>query len=53
MNFSKMLINFRKSVTVALIFLMYIGKEDIFKYMRYEVTMTVYMGSITNQRKVP
>ena len=29
------------------------GKEDICKYMQYEVTMTVHMGRIANQRKVP
>ena len=31
----------------------YEGKEEIHKYMQYEVTMTVCMGRIANQRKVP
>ena len=32
---------------------MYEGKEEIHKYMQYEVSMTVCVGWITNQRKVP
>ena len=31
----------------------YVGKEDIHKYMQYEVSMTVYVGRAANQRKVP
>ena len=31
----------------------YEGKEEIHTYMQYEVSMTVCMGRITNQRKVP
>ena len=30
-----------------------VGKEEIHKYMQYEVFMIVYMGRIANQRKVP
>ena len=30
-----------------------VGKEEIHKYMQYEVSMTVCMGMTTNQRKVP
>ena len=29
------------------------GKEEIHKYMQYEVSVTVCMGMIANQRKVP
>ena len=29
----------------------YVCKEEIFKYMWYEVSMTAYIGRITNQRK--
>ena len=32
---------------------MYAGKEEILKNMWYEVSMTVYMGRIANQRKTP
>ena len=52
MDFKKMLINSRKKVTVAL-FLVGVGKEEIHKYIKYEVSMTVCMGRTTNQRKVP
>ena len=31
----------------------YVGKEDIQKYMHHEVSITVYIGRIANQRKVP
>ena len=30
-----------------------IGKEEIHKYMQYEVSMTAYVGKIANQRKIP
>ena len=33
--------------------LLYEGKEQIHKYMQYEVSMTVCMGSIANQSKEP
>ena len=29
------------------------GKENIHKYMQYEVSKTVCMGRIANQRKIP
>ena len=32
---------------------MYEGKEGIHKYMQYEVSMTLYMDRIANQKKVP
>ena len=31
----------------------YVGKNEIHKYMQYEVSMTVCTGRIANQRKVP
>ena len=31
----------------------YVGKKEIHKYMQYEVSKTVHMGRIANQRKVP
>ena len=31
----------------------YVGKEDIHKYMQYDASVTVYMGRIANRRKVP
>ena len=48
-----MLINFRKYVILALLLFVYVGKEEIKKYMKYEVSMTAYMGRVTNQRKIP
>ena len=53
MDFKKMLINFRKKCYRGIIPFVYEGKEEIYKYMQYEVSMTVYMGSNANQRKVP
>ena len=32
---------------------MYEGKDEIHKYMQYEVSITVCMGRIANQRKIP
>ena len=52
MNSKKMLINFRYGY-IDIIPFVYIGKEEIYKYMQYEVSMTVYMGRVANQRKVP
>ena len=51
MNFKKMLINFRKKVSGIIPFV-YVGKEEIHKYMQYEITMTVCVGRIANQRKL-
>ena len=47
-----MLINFRKKGYSSIIPFMYEGKEELHKYMQYEVFMTVNMGRATNQRKV-
>ena len=43
MDFKKMLINFRKKAFI------YVGKEEIHKYVQYVVSMTVCMGRTTNQ----
>ena len=53
MAFMKMLLNFRKKGHRGIIPFVYQGKEKIHKYMQYEVPMTVCMGRIANQRKVP
>ena len=37
----------------ALVPLVYVGKEEISKYMPYEVSMAAYMDKIASQRKVP
>ena len=52
-NFKKMLINFRKKGFSAIIPFVHKGKEEIHKYVQYEVSMTVCMGRIANQRKAP
>ena len=31
----------------------YVGKEEIHKYIQYEVSMTVYVGRVSNQGKIP
>ena len=49
-TFKKMLINFRKGGINPFV---YEGKEEMHKYMQYEVSMTVSVGRIANQRKVP
>ena len=46
MDFKKMLINFRKKVSGIIPFV-HEGKEEIHKYMQYEVRLSV------NPRKVP
>ena len=51
MNFNKILINFRKKGYCGIIPFVYEGKEEIHKYMQYEVSMTVCVGWITNQEK--
>ena len=53
MDFKKMFINFIKKSYSGIIPFVYEGKEEIHKYMQYEVSMTVCMGRIANQRKVP
>ena len=47
-----MIINFRKKGYSSIIPFVFEGKEEIHKYMQYEVSMTVSMGRATNQRKV-
>ena len=36
-----------------MIHFVYQGREEILNYTQYEVSMTVCMGRIANQRKVP
>ena len=48
-----MVMNFRKIGYSGLIPLVYEGKEEIHKYMQYETSLTLYVDSIPNQRKVP
>ena len=42
MDFKKMLINSRKKGCSGIIPFEYEGKEEIHKYVQYEVSMTVY-----------
>ena len=44
---------FQKIGYSGIIPFVYVGKEEIHKYMQYEVSIDVYMGRIKNQRKVP
>ena len=44
---------FEKTGYSPIISFMHAGKEVIDKYMQYEVSMTVYIGRIANQRKIP
>ena len=48
-----MFINFIKKDYSSIIPFEYEAKEEMHKYMQYEVFMTVCMGRIVNQRKVP
>ena len=48
-----MFINFIKKGYSGIIPFVYEGKEEIDKYMQYELSMTVCMGRKANQRKVP
>ena len=43
---------FQKKGYSGIIPFVYEGKEEIHKYMQYEVSMIVCMGKIANQRKV-
>ena len=52
MKFKKILINFRKKGYSGIIPLVYEGKEEIHMYMQHEVSTTVCVGWIANQRKV-
>ena len=46
-----MFINFRKIGHSGIVPLTYIGKEEIQKFMQYEASMTVYVGSTANPKK--
>ena len=48
-----MLIKFRKKGYSGIIPYEYEGKDEIHKYMRCEISMSVCMGRTTYQRKVP
>ena len=47
------MLRFQKIGYSGIIPSVYVGNEEIKKYMQYKVSMTVCMGRITNQRKVP
>ena len=51
--FMKMFTNFIKKGYNAIIPFVYEGKEEIHQCMQYEVSRTVSIGRIANQRKVP
>ena len=53
MDFKKMFINFIEKGYTGIIPFEYEGKEEIHKYKQHEVSMTVCMGRIANQIKVP
>ena len=44
-----MLVNFRKEGCSVIIHFVYEGKEEIHKYMQYELSIAVCMGRTTNQ----
>ena len=44
---------FQKISYSGIISVVYVGKEEILKYMQYEVYMAAKMGRIANQRKIP
>ena len=44
---------FQKIGHSGIILFVYISKKDILQYMQYEVSVTLYMGRIANQIKVP
>ena len=48
MDFKKIFINFIKKGYSGIKTFVHEGKEEIHKYMQYEVSMTVCMGSIAN-----
>ena len=53
MNLKKYAHKFEKISYSGIISFVYVGKEEIPKYLWYEVSMTGYMGRIANQRKLP
>ena len=50
---SKQYMKFQKISYSGIISFVYVGKEEILKYMQYEVSVTAYVGRIANQRKIP
>ena len=50
MDFKKMLTNFRKKGYSSIIPFVYEGKDEIHKYMQYEVSMTVWAGQQIKER---
>ena len=48
-----MLINCRNKGYTSIISFVYIGKEEIHEYVQYEISITIYMGRIENQKGVP
>ena len=52
-NFKKNAHKFQEISYSGIISFVYVGKDEIHKYMSYEVSMTAYMGWIANQRKIP
>ena len=44
---------FQKIGYSGIISFVYEGKDEIYKYIQYEVSMTVCVGRIANQRKIP
>ena len=50
MDFKKILINFRTKGYCDIIPLMYEGKEEIHKYMQYEVSITAWAGQQIKER---
>ena len=48
-----MLINCSKKGYIGIIPFVCLGKEQIHKYMQYEVSVSVHVGRVANQRKVP
>ena len=53
MDFKRNAHKFQKICYSGFIPFVCVGKEEILKYTQYEVSKTVYMGEIANQRKVP
>ena len=46
-----MQINFSKKGYSGIMPFVYVGKEEIHKYVQYGVSLTVHMGRIANQKK--
>ena len=52
-DFLKNAHKFEKISHSGIIPFVYVAKEEILKYMLYEVSMIAHMGMIKNQRKIP